>query len=361
MPGEGIITEQGKVEVNINECESQAAVAPGAAATRRHSFRGIVQLVAACASAHPEALAIQAGDATLTYGELQVRSGRLARHLQFLGVGPEVVVAVCFPRSIALIVAELAILQAGGAYMPLDPGHPPDRVSFLLNDAGVSLVLAPEFAMNRIPAGQWRIISLDLQGRARLGDDAAHEGGSSEPVQSEPQRLAYVIYTSGSTGVPKGVEITHSNLANLVSWHQSAFQVTASDRATLLANPAFDASVWETWPYLAAGASLHIPDDCVRLVSESMRDWFVKERITISFLPTALAEPMLDVRWPRETPLRYLLTGADALRRRPSHRLPFRFVNNYGPTECTVVSTSGEVPEGSRDGSLPNIGRAVDN
>src|SRR6185295_10059685 len=101
--------------------------------------------------------------------------------------------------------------------------------------------------------------------------------------------LAYVIYTSGSTGQPKGVEITHGSLMNLVSWHRSAFEVNADDRASLLAGVGFDAAVWETWPYLAAGASLYLPPDRVRLSPELLRDWLVAKRITISFLPTALA------------------------------------------------------------------------
>src|SRR5262249_59700357 len=132
---------------------------------------------------------------------------------------------------------------------------------------GISLVLAPQCTMDRFPAGSWRVVGLDPRGRGDLGDHAGKGGAVPEPLayEAEPQQLAYVIYTSGSTGLPKGVEITLSNMANLVSWHQRAFRISASDRASLLANPAFDASVWETWPYLAAGASLHIPDDCVRL------------------------------------------------------------------------------------------------
>jgi non-ribosomal peptide synthetase component F len=124
-------------------------------------------------------------------------------------------------------------------------------------------------------------------------------------------RLAYVIYTSGSTGQPKSVEVTHANLMNLVTWHQEAFHISKNDRATLLAGIGFDASVWETWPYLTAGASLHFPSEAVRLSPKLLRGWIVAEKITKCFLPTALAERVMEFDWPATAQLRYLLTGAE--------------------------------------------------
>src|SRR5262249_45314038 len=152
--------------------------------------------------------------------------------------------------------------------------------------------------------------------------------------------LAYVIYTSGSTGQPKGVEITRRGLENLTAWHQKAFQVTPADRATLLASVGFDAAIWELWPYLAAGASVHIADEALRNQVGPLRDWLVQQKITISFVATPLAELLLQIDWPAATSLRVLLTGADTLHRRPPQSLPFLLVNNYGPTENTVVATS---------------------
>jgi len=171
--------------------------------------------------------------------------------------------------------------------------------------------------------------------------------------------LAYTIFTSGSTGRPKGVLVTHANLLNLVSWHRRAFNVTAADRATLHASPGFDASVWEMWPYLAAGASLYVVDDAIRTTPEPLRDWIVVNKITICFLPTALAECMMELPWPSESTLRVLLTGADTLRRCPPHDLPFALVNNYGPTECTVVATSGTIPPQKGADDPPSIGRPI--
>ncbi len=175
-----------------------------------------------------------------------------------------------------------------------------------------------------------------------------------------PEQLAYVIYTSGSTGRPKGVPITHASLCNLICWHQQAYAVKPSDRATQIAGPAFDASVWEIWPYLTAGASVHIPDDSTRLDARRLVRWLSERQITLAFLPTPLAEAALRESWPQNSALRVLLTGGDRLNQRPAQKLPFRLVNHYGPTENTVVSTCAEVEEGASS-AAPPIGRPLPN
>jgi len=172
--------------------------------------------------------------------------------------------------------------------------------------------------------------------------------------------LAYVIYTSGSTGQPKGVEIPHSSLANLVSWHRHAFAVTPADCASHVAGLGFDAAVWELWPYLASGARVLLAEDAVRSSPELLRDWLLEHGVTISFIPTPIAERLISLEWPREAALRLLLTGGDTLGHYPRRGLPFRLVNNYGPTECTVVATSGEVLPEDDPEILPTIGRAID-
>ncbi|HVS37778.1 MAG TPA: non-ribosomal peptide synthetase, partial [Gemmataceae bacterium] len=208
-----------------------------------------------------------------------------------------------------------------------------------------------------LPPGPWRVIEID-------GPDAAliaAQSAAPVPFEPGPASLAYVVYTSGSTGRPKGVEIAHANLRNLIAWHQAAFGVTAADRASQVAGFGFDAAVWEIWPHLTAGASLYIADEPTRRSAPALRDWLVAEKITIAFVPTVLAESLLHMSWPAETALRTLLTGADTLRRRPAAGLPFLLVNNYGPTECTVVATSGAVsPSGDADGP-PSIGRPIAN
>ena len=291
---------------------------------------------------------------SITYAELHERAGRLAAQLQLLGVRPETVVGLCFPRSIALVVGAVGVAKAGAAYLPFDTYTPPERMSAMLADAGTPIVIASEAAAALVPKGDWTVVTLDCAG------NGARFPAAVEEVEHAPDRLAYVIYTSGSTGAPKGVEVTQANLEHLVRWHRRAFGITGSDRGTLFASPGFDASVWEMWPYLTAGATLYVTPDSVRATPGLLRDWMLKEKITVSFLPTALAERMLDQKWPTaQTSLRFLLTGADTLRRRPPAGLPFSFVNNYGPTECTVVATSGIVEPGE-DSGLPSIGRAID-
>jgi len=201
------------------------------------------------------------------------------------------------------------------------------------------------------------MIELDDADAARI----AARPTTYSPVNPDPSSLAYVIYTSGSTGRPKGVEITHANLSNLIDWHQAAFAVTPADRASQVAGLGFDAAVWEIWPHLTAGATLHFADEITRRSPTALHDWLIAQKITISFVPTILAEQLLQSDWPAQTPLRIFLTGADTLHRRPAAGLPFVLVNNYGPTECTVVATSGIVNPDSADTARPPIGRPITN
>jgi amino acid adenylation domain-containing protein len=317
--------------------------------------RRVHELVTAAAHRAPRSLAVAAAGDRLTYAALDRRASQLAHRLRALGAGRGTLVGICLPRSADLLVAALAVLRAGAAYVPLDPAYPPARLAFMLADAGAPVLVTRRATAGQLPPGVWATIDLD----AAAAELAALPADPPD-VPGSPDNLAYVIYTSGSSGRPKGVEITHGSLLNLVSWHQRTFAVTASDRAAQTASPAFDAAVWETWPYLAAGASVHVPDDAIRTSPERLRDWLVAERVTIAFLATAVAEAVIELPWPAGTPLRHLLTGGDRLRRRPPAGLPFTLVNNYGPTEGTVVTTSGVVePDG--DGCLPSIGTPIAN
>ena len=315
----------------------------------------VPEMVTAQAAATPEQIALVAGTEVLTYADLNRRANQLAHHLRALGVGTDKVVGLFLERSPSMVVAALAVLKAGGAYLPLDSAVPAERLAFMLREAGVEVVVTRSGMAATVPAGNWQIVDLDL--RAQFD----HYPGDDPRVELALEDLAYVIFTSGSTGKPKGVEITHAGLRNLVLWHVGAFQVTPEDRASHQASLGFDAAVWEVWPYLAVGASLYIPSEDIRKQPEALRDWFVENRITITFLATALAESMLALDWPPQTALRTLLTGADVLRRRPAEKLPFTLVNNYGPTECTVVATSGVVATAENQTGRPTIGRPIDN
>jgi amino acid adenylation domain-containing protein len=312
-------------------------------------------LIEARATETPGAIAVVDGDLQLSYRDLDARANDVSSTLRSVGVGRGFLVGLCMQRSAAFITGALGILKAGAAYLPLDPADPKNRLAMLLEDSQCPFVVTQPSVAELLPAGSWKTIVLDKNGAL---SGRASEIPATTDVKSDD--LAYVIYTSGSTGRPKGVQITHANLLNLIRWHIRAFQVTAADKATMQASPGFDAAVWELWPYLAAGATIYVIDDAIRKAPERLRDWMVARGITISFLPTALAEAMIGLRWPTSTSLRFLLTGADVLHRYPRTDLPFALVNNYGPTECTVVATSGIVPPDAKPETLPSIGQAID-
>lgn len=318
--------------------------------------RCVQQLVEEQAAIRPQAVALVAGNRTLSYQDLNQRANQLAHYLRASGVGPNVLVGLCMDRSPEMVIGLLGILKAGGAYVPLDPTYPSERLAFMVEDAQAPILVTQQPLMAKIPACATRTICLDIDGPL-----LAQQSLSDPPSTAAGDDLAYVIYTSGSTGQPKGVQITHKGLLNLIFWHQHAFAVATSDRATQIASPAFDATGWELWPYLCLGASVYLVDEQIRTLPISLRDWLVSNRITISFLPTALAESVLALEWPPETALRCLLTGADTLHQYPGAGLPFILVNNYGPTEATVVATSGHIsPVGQADTS-PSIGRPIAN
>ena len=304
----------------------------------------------------PDAVAVVFGGERLTYQELNRRANQLAHYLRRLGVGPEVMVGICVKRSVEMVVGILGILKAGGAYLPLDPVYPRRRLAFMLEDAEVSVLVTQEGLLSWLPEHQVRVVCLDADGEA-----IAEESEENPDSGATTENLAYVIYTSGSTGRPKGVQVEHRGLLNLVFWHQDAFKVSGTDRATQVAGQSFDASVWELWPYLAVGASIHIVDDETRASPAEFRDWLASNGITISFLPTPLVERVLLLDWPDDLALRTLLTGGDRLTHYPMAALPFELVNNYGPTEDTVVTTSSVVPSQGQVEKAPPIGYPISN
>ena len=309
------------------------------------------------AKKNPSALAIICGPERLTYDDLNRRANRLARRLRALGIGPEVAAAICVDRSAEMVIAQLAVLKAGGFYVSLDPSYPSERLAYMLEDSQAHVLLTRQLLAATLPDCTAQVIEVD--------DEATFAGESDEDFVSEVshENLAYMIYTSGSTGLPKGVEVRHGGLINLSTWHQQAYGVTSGDRATQLTSPAFDASVWELWPYLTAGASVHFPDESIRASAPDLWKWIVSESITISFLPTPLAEAVLDsgVSAGEQLSLRALLTGGDKLQHVPAEPLPFVLVNHYGPTENTVVATRARVTPDPDSTIAPPIGCPIAN
>ncbi|TDD95356.1 non-ribosomal peptide synthetase [Actinomadura rubrisoli] len=301
--------------------------------------------------AHPDAVAVAAADATLTYGELLRRAYSLSRRLCGLGVGPETTVGLCLPRSAALVVGALAVLDAGGAYVVIDPSHPAQRQRVMLDHSRARVVLASQRSMAL--AGE----SVEAIGIGEFTGTEEPDGflPASPPVSVGGNNLAYVVYTSGSSGLPKGVMVEHRSLRRIVDWYTLTFDIAASDRVMQMPDPGFDASVW---PCLTAGASLRIPEDGVGNDPTALRDWMLAHGITIGCLPTHLAESQMVPHWPDSGP-RIVLTGGDVLHRVPPPGLPFAVVNIYGLAEATVVSASGPVKAGADD-DPPAIGRPID-
>ncbi len=317
--------------------------------------QSIVARITFFAQTNPMGLAVADELCNLTWSQLDQQSNQLAAYLKQAGAAPEKCVGLFIERSTQFVVAALAVIKSGAAYLPLDPSTPAERVAFILQDADAQILLTHAATNSRAANTKCRVINLDSAAGAISAMPVAPLG-----IENDSRSLAYVVYTSGSTGKPKGVEIMHYNLCNLIDWHQRAFDVTEKDRVSQVAGLGFDATAWEIWPALTAGASLHIAGEMTRRSPQTLREWLIQQKITVSFVPTVLAEQLLHSAWPKETALRILLTGADTLRRRPIEGLPFTFVNNYGPSECTVVATSGVVSP-DNTGSQPSIGKAIYN
>ncbi|MCX4471584.1 non-ribosomal peptide synthetase [Micromonospora sp. NBC_01655] len=306
--------------------------------------------VAAQAAERPDAVAVTNGTRSLTYADLDADAGRLARCLREAGVVPEVAVAICLPRSIELVIAMLAVFKAGGTYVPLDPEHPDARLEYMLTDCGAPVLITTDDVRARLSVPECvRVLRPDARG--------------IDPVDApvDPGNLAYVIYTSGSTGRPKGVAVAHAGLANLVAWHLDSYRIGDTDRVGQCAAVGFDASVWEIWPALAAGATLHIAGDDERLRPDLLLNWLADNRITVTFLPTPLAAEVVKLPSPPGLVLRALLTGGDRLGERPRSDTGYELINHYGPTEASVVTTAGVVPWRTGSWRAPSIGRPIDN
>ncbi|MCF5826594.1 non-ribosomal peptide synthetase, partial [Pseudomonas syringae] len=305
-------------------------------------------LIEAQAANSPQNPAVIQGEQVLSYAELNQQANRLAHHLMGLGVTPDERVALCLHRGPQRLIAMLAVLKAGAAYVPVDPAYPAERIAYLLQDSAPRVVLTETATLELV--GDTRQLNI------QQADWHLHAEANPYVPGLDEHDLAYVIYTSGSTGQPKGVMVEHCTLANLVHWHCKAFDLHAGSHTASVAGFGFDAMAWEVWPALCAGAVLHLPPaDIGNENVDELLDWWLEQPLQVSFLPTPVAEQAL--RRPRQHPtLRTLLIGGDRLRQFDTDP-GFAVINNYGPTETTVVATSGAVlPGGALD-----IGRPVAN
>ncbi|HEY6349972.1 MAG TPA: non-ribosomal peptide synthase/polyketide synthase [Candidatus Angelobacter sp.] len=315
----------------------------------------VVQMVEQQAAMRPMAVAVRDRKRELTYQELNEQTNQWAHRLRKMGVQAEAKVAICLERSADMIAAQLGVMKAGGAYIPLDHEHPAERLQYQISDSGASVLITNRVIREKLHGTeQARLLCIEEEQEVLEG-----ESRENPEWKLEKEELAYLIYTSGSTGRPKGVQIEHRGLLNLVLWHQQAYGIEAGERGSQVAGTGFDASVWETWPYLAAGASLEIAADEDRGSAERLREWLVAKGITVSFVPTPLAEAVMRLGEWNSKELRLILTGGDRLQERPPEGWTVEVVNHYGPTECTVVATVGAVEKHGL--GFPAIGKPVSN
>ncbi|HEX2207305.1 MAG TPA: amino acid adenylation domain-containing protein [Longimicrobium sp.] len=312
--------------------------------------RPIHHLLAEQAARAPDAPALRFRGRTVTYGELDESANRLAHHLAARGTGRECVVGVVAERAPETVIAILAVLKAGGAYLPLDLANPPERLAYMLRDSGARLVVSA----GPPPAGVDGVEVVDLRAEAaRIGARPAGDPGTP----CDPDNLAYVIYTSGSTGRPKGVAVTHRGVPNLAHLQRTRMGLTPRDRVLQFAAFSFDVSAHEVFATLAVGATLVMAPREDLLPGEPLQNTLRRERITEIMVPPSVL-PALD---PAALPdLRVVLAGGEALGPAVASRWAgaVELHNVYGPTECTVASTSARI---RGDGQATPIGRPLDN
>ncbi|MFG2167300.1 non-ribosomal peptide synthetase/MFS transporter [Micromonospora chersina] len=292
------------------------------------------------AAATPDAVAVTIEGRSLTYAELNVAANRIAHRLRAAGVGPETLVGVCAERSVELVAGMLGVLKAGGAYLPLDPEYPADRLAFMVTDADAPVVLVQEHLRDVLPATAATVLALD---DATVWADQP----ATDPVPTAgPEHLAYVIYTSGSTGRPKGVPNTHRGIVNRLDWMQKTYGLGADD-AVLQKTPAsFDVSVWEFfWP-LRTGARLVLAKPGGHKDAGYLRDLLVAERITTAhFVPSMLTVFLAEEGVEAATALRRVICSGEELPLASAvdftARLPWCGLHNlYGPTEAAIDVTA---------------------
>ncbi|HEX6289049.1 MAG TPA: amino acid adenylation domain-containing protein, partial [Herpetosiphonaceae bacterium] len=340
-------------------------------ATEIAAFKGLClhHLLEAQAARTPDAIAVVADsperiERHLTYRELNQRANQLARYLRSLGVQPEAPIGVCLDRSLELVIGLIGVLKAGGAYLPLDPAYPAERLRFMLDDSQVSVVLTQQRLLHpedtRLPDCSARVVCLDAD-----WPQIAGEPEDAPDVDLTPDNLAYIIYTSGSTGRPKGVMNTHQGICNRLLWMQQEYRLSAADRVLQKTPFSFDVSVWELfWPLLT-GARLVMAQPGGHLDPAYLIDVIKRQQITtLHFVPAMLHVFLEQPDASTCTSVRRIMCSGEALpfelQERCFARLDAALHNLYGPTEAAVDVTFWRCNPHDQRRSVP-IGSPVAN
>ena len=322
------------------------------------SERCIHELFADQVRKAPDADALVDGDVRLSDGELDARAGRVARRLTALGVMPDQPVAICLPRGVAMVVSLLAVLKAGGAYLPLDPAYPAERLRQIVDDAKPGVLIADEAGRALFPDRTFEIVDPEADASACTMQATCDPSGPVEGLTS--RSLAYIIYTSGSTGRPKGVMVEHRGLMNLALAQRTLFEVDSHSRVVQFASFSFDASIWEIVMALCSGAALFLAGPRRHQDTSELLSYLADNAITHATLPPAMLHGRTDLD--RLASLRVLVLAGELPKAELIKGLPagVAVFNGYGPTEATVCATSWLRPPGF-DGDAAPVGRPMPN
>ena len=307
----------------------------------------IVSLFNNQVAATPGNVAVVYKDHTYTYSQVDDMSNRIAAAIAGKGLGKEDVVSVLIPRSEWMAIASLGVLKAGCAYQPLDPSYPTERLNFMMKDASARLLIAD---------AELRPLVNEYDGEVLLtGDISSLPNAPAPDVTIDPDQLFIMLYTSGSTGVPKGCQLTHRNLVAFCHWYQRYYGLKPEHKVAAYASYGFDACMMDMYPALTCGAAVHIVPEELRLDLIALNDYFEGNNITHSFMTTQVGYQFatsID-----NHSLLHLSTGGEKL---ASLNPPagYRFYNGYGPTECTIFTTTYQVDKCLKD--IP-IGKPLDN
>jgi amino acid adenylation domain-containing protein len=315
----------------------------------------VTGLISSWAQRTPDAPAVTAGKETLSFAELDRRSGRLAQRLRRYAVGAETVVGLCLPRSVDLVVGVLGIMRAGGAYVPLDPDYPPARLAFMLEDAGVQVLVSNAETAGVLPSSDATIVEIDVVD----SDEPSTDDALPAPTSGQ---LAYMIYTSGSTGRPKGVRIEHRSLTNFVLGMSERVGFSGRDALLSVASLSFDASVLDLYVPLSNGGRLILVDRATARDGAGLAALIASSGATVMHATPATWQLLVSSGWQGAAGLR-ALSGGEALLPSLAQQLRERTAelwNLYGPTETTVYSSVSDL--GRRDSpSFVDIGRPIAN
>ncbi len=317
----------------------------------------IHQLFEAQVKKTPDAIAVIFENQQLTYQELNNRANQLAYYLQQLGVKPDVLIGICVERSIEMVVGLLAIMKAGGTYMPLDPAYPKERLAFTLTDSQVSVLLAQAHLVNDLPSHSAKLVCID--------DSTAFANYSPENLASNanPQDLAYVIYTSGSTGKPKGVQISHSAVVNFLTTMRQTPGIAKEDILLSVTTLSFDIAALELYLPLIVGACLVLVNREITTDSNKLLKQLVSNGVTVMQATPATWRMLIAAGWQSQNTMK-ILCGGEALDSSLAYQLLERgqeVWNLYGPTETTIWSAVQKVNYQEQQQGISSIGRPIAN